>query len=219
MSEIFIWKSGLKKDAYPQADHTVWVSGDKENMDPVVLGRWAALGRDYGVIIVITNQGGYRSPAEQDEMWRAYNAGELQQTAAEPYTSRHGLALAGDSSTAPFRRASKTVPMISEATLNKYGLWHPIKKEPWHAEPIETKGLTFAQIKAKLAPVEIGAAFQKKYGLANSSMKFIAGFRWASELVEKRMAVEGPLDISDLAVDYLDDYPYWPALKAKLNVY
>lgn len=218
MSEIYIWKSRLSKDAYPMADHTTYVAGDKDNLDPVVLGRWAALAKAYGVIIVVTNQGGYRSKSDQDELWEMYKAGKLQQTAAKPYTSRHGLALAVDSSTPPFRRASPTTPVILEAVLNRYGLWHPYTKEPWHAEPIETKGLTFAQIKARLAPIEMGAAFQQKYGLAEKTLKFISGFRWAPELVEKRMISEEPLHLSEQTIDYLKDYPYWPELKTKLNI-
>jgi hypothetical protein len=218
MFEIFIWKSRLNANKYVQADPTSRLIGDCRNLDPVFKRRLAALARDLGIVIVVTQEGGYRSKAEQDLMWRLYQAGELKQTAAKPYTSRHGLGIAVDTSTPPIRRASSTRKMLSEAELAKYGLYHPYAKEPWHLEPIETKGLAFAQIKSKYAPIEIGAAFQKKYGLSENTMLFIEGLYFGSEIVQKRMATTGVLDLSDIAMDQMDDYPYWPQLKQKLNV-
>ena len=219
MNETFIWKSKLNSSKYAQADPTGRIAGDCRNPDPIFKRRLAALARDYGIVIVVTQGGGYRSPAEQDEMYRAYLAGELQATAAKPYTSRHGLAIAIDTSTAPIRRASKTHAMLTEAELARYGLYHPYPKEPWHIEPIETKGLTFTQIRAKFAPTEIGAAFQKKYALSDTTISFIEGLYFGSEIVQKRMATTGPLDLSDVAIGELDDFPYWSALKKKIDVY
>jgi hypothetical protein len=169
-------------------------------------------------VIVVNQDGGYRSYRDQVEMYTLYKAGKLQATAAKPGTSRHGLALAIDTSTAPVRKASTAHKMLTEAELAKYGLYHPYPKEPWHIEPIETKGLTFTQIKSRLAPVEIGAAFKAKYGLADNSMAFLENLYFGSEIVQKRMATVGPLKLSEVAIGELDDYPFWPALKEKLDI-
>lgn len=218
MSEVFIWKSKLSLN-FPMADPTYRIMGDCRNLDPVFKRRLAALARDLGIVIVVTQDGGYRSHAEQDYMWALYQAGKLKQTAAKPYTSRHGLGIAIDTSTAPIRKASETRKMLTEAELARYGLYHPYPKEPWHIEPIETKGLTFTQIRAKFAPTEIGAAFQKKYALSDTTISFIEGLYFGSEIVQKRMATTGPLDLSDVAIGELDDFPYWSALKKKIDVY
>lgn len=207
---IIIWKSKLSKDAYPMADHTIWVTGDKDNIDPVVLGRAAAVGKAFNSPIRINSGGGYRSKADQDEMWALYKAGKLKATAAVPYTSWHGSGLAFDTSSYPIRED------LSAANLAKYGLCKPLSNEPWHVQPIETAKMG-AKCNMTLAPVDIGAEFQQRFGLSDSTMKFIASFRYASELVEKRLA--GVLDMSKLAIDYLDDYPYWPQLKEKTGIY
>jgi len=218
MAEIYIWKSKLSASAYPQTDPTNWVTGDCKNLDPIFKRRIAAVGKAFNCIIRVNSDGGYRSYASQVKMYQLYKAGKLQATAAKPGTSRHGLALAIDTSSVPIRKAGNGLEKLAEETLNQYGLYHPYSNEPWHIEPIETKGFAFAQIQAQFAPVEISTAFQAKYKLSDSTMEFIEGLYFGPEIVRKRMATEGVLDLSDVAIDELDDYPYWPILKERLNV-
>ena len=205
-----ILKSKLSQTAYKLGDHARWVSGDKENIDPVVLGRLAAVGEDYKTVMTINHNGGYRSYEEQVQMYKDYKAGKLQGTAAVPGTSWHGSGLAFDCSSYPIRKN------MTDAQLAKYGLCRPLKNEGWHFQPIETAKMG-AKCNMTLAPVDVGAAFQQRFGLSDATMKFIEGFRYAADLVEKRMA--GVLDMSDITIDYLDDYPYWPQLKEKLGIY
>lgn len=54
-----ILKSKLNKAAYPVADPDQWVTGDKADIDPVVLGRLAYAGKANNKVIVITESGGH----------------------------------------------------------------------------------------------------------------------------------------------------------------
>ena len=46
--------SKLNIKTYPVADLKTWLTGDYENLDPVFVGRLAALGRSKGVKVHIT---------------------------------------------------------------------------------------------------------------------------------------------------------------------
>lgn len=132
---------------YPVADPNKWVSGDKEGIDPIVLGRLAYYGRTNNVALAVTKGGGYRSHEAQVKMYADYKAGKLQATAAVPGTSWHESRLAADISTYPIRGATS-------AALAKYGLCKPLKNEPWHIQPIETANMG-VRCNMSLAPEEI----------------------------------------------------------------
>lgn len=119
---------------YPVADHSKWVTGKKQNLDPVFLGRIAYLGKTHNKVIHLTD--GRRTHQEQSALYVQYleykrtGKGSIK-LAAKPYTSSHEFGIAVDTSSQPLRR------MIN-AELEKYGLCKPIRSEGWHIQPIET---------------------------------------------------------------------------------
>lgn len=133
---------------YKTADSDRWIKGDKNLLDPIFLGRLAQVAASNNVVFSITS--GFRSWAEQNNIYKQYlnylktGKGTIKM-AAKPGTSRHEFHLAADISTQPIRR-------MSNSQLLKYGLHKPIKSEPWHIEPIETKSQSNLN---KLKPQEV----------------------------------------------------------------
>lgn len=203
-----ILQSKLSKTAYPTADPNVWVSGDKENMDPVFLGRLAYFGKVNNVVVVVTENGGYRSYTEQEKMYALYKAGKLQATAAKPGTSRHGFCIAVDSSTQPYRK-------MTSKELKKYGINKPIKAEGWHGEPIETAGKTFTIIK-QLAPVDLAPQLKAKFGLTDAEVNYIAAYKYPADLAAGLLA--GKKDFAADTLKYLYSHRGWETLRSKLGL-
>ena len=78
---------------------------------------------------------------------------------AAPGTSPHedDLAIDGD----------LRIEAISNYTLARFGLCRPMGYEPWHIQPIETKGMSL-EARKKIAPVEIPGTLkenQERLGL------------------------------------------------------
>lgn len=102
--------------------------GDTD-VDPVFLGRLAAIAEDYKKDAGITS--GYRSVAEQQKIWDKTPVERRGKYVAAPGHSRHQYGLAAD--------VKSWLLYVSNAQLEKYGLWKPMSYENWHIEPIETK--------------------------------------------------------------------------------
>lgn len=205
---MMILKTKLSKTAYPMADSDRWVVGDKENIDPVVLGRLANAGKGNKAVIVVTNGGGYRSYEEQVKMYNLYKAGKLQATAAVPGTSWHGSSLAVDTSTYPIRG-------FASSQMEKYGLCKPLLKEPWHIQPIETKRMG-VKCDMRLAPEDLGKKLMDRFGLVQSTIDYLAEYKYAVELAEGLLI--GKKDFSAATMKYLFAYKYWHSLQTKLGL-
>ena len=203
-----ILKSKLSKTAFPVADPDKWVSGDKEGIDPVLLGRLAYVGQVNNKLIVITNGGGYRSYEDQVKMYSLYKAGKLQATAAVPGTSWHGSRLAGDTSTYPLRG-------MTNADLKKYGLCKPLANEPWHIQPIETARMG-AKCNSSLSPEDMGPQLKTKFGLADATVDYIGRYKYAADLAAGLLT--GRRDFSAETMKYLYSYKYWESLREKLGL-
>lgn len=186
-----ILKSKLSQTAFSMADPDKWVKGDKDGIDPVVLGRLAYAGQANNKVIVITDGGGYRSYAEQVDMYKRYLAGKLQATAAVPGTSWHGSRLAVDTSTYPIRG-------MTSAQLAKYGLCKPLKNEGWHIQPIETINMG-AKCNTSLEPEEMEEEemAEKVYQTLNDVPD------WGKEAVQKVIKNKGitPTENSTATID------------------
>lgn len=200
--------SKLNETAYPIADFDLWVTGNKENIDLVVLGRVAHLGKSNNVKININDGGGYRSYDEQVKMYKLYKAGKLQATAAVPGTSWHGTSLAIDTSTQPIRS-------MSNNQLAKYGLCKPLKKEGWHIQPIETINMGI-KCNMSLAPMDLAPLIKSKFGLADNTIEFLSKYKYASDLCSKLLS--GQKTFSKSTMGYLKTYQYWDSLKTKLGL-
>jgi hypothetical protein len=102
----------------------VWTDG----LHPLFKRIIWAMARDYfkltGKYLVINSW--YRSTAYQKVLYRRYGAGN----AAEPGTSMHEFGLAIDMPSKQIRELDRL------GLMKKYGLFRPIPRETWHAEPI-----------------------------------------------------------------------------------
>lgn len=203
-----ILKSKLNKAAYPIADPDQWVTGDKTDIDPVVLCRLAYAGKVNNTVIVITEGGGYRSYEEQVKMYNLYKAGKLQATAAVPGTSWHGSGLAVDTSTYPIRG-------MTSAQLKKYGLCKPLSKEPWHIQPIETATMG-VKCNMSLSPEDLGPQLKARFGIADATVDYIGGYKYAVDLAAGLLA--GKKDFAAETMKYLYSYKYWESLREKLGL-
>lgn len=128
--------SKLSAAAYPTLNPYGRLTGsDYKEIDPVFAERLSAC-----CIMDLTEgkrthetQREYR--AEADAYKRTGKLGPHGiKTAAKEGESFHEFGLAIDTSTSPIRQ-------MTNAQLAKYGLFKPIAKEPWHIQPIETKGV------------------------------------------------------------------------------
>jgi hypothetical protein len=200
-----ILKSKLK-DAYPVADPKEFLTGDTEGLDPILAGRLAHVAKVNNTKFKITD--GYRSLADQEKMYQDYRSGKLKATAAVPGTSWHGSRLAVDTSSPPIRR-------MTNADLKKYGLCKPLSKEGWHIQPIETANMG-SKVNTSLSPVDLSGQLKTKFGLADDTVDFIGGYKYALSLAEGLLA--GKKTFSASTVEYLQTYKYWDSLKLKLGL-
>ncbi len=157
---MLVSKLNIKK--YKSGNATRWLAfryPTQSGIDPVFAGRLAALGGSLGWIITII-RGGVTS-IEQKEVgdmllkrnptWTKRSTGAIynqrgQCMVAAPGTSPHEQFLAVD--------GDVRLEAISNYTLSRFGLCRPMAYEPWHIQPIETKGKNFTARKT-LMPVHI----------------------------------------------------------------
>jgi hypothetical protein len=174
-----MWESKLSKTAYPIADPSVWLTGDKENLDPVFAGRIAYVGKSTNTVIKITKDGGYRTHEIQAHLYAEFKAGKLI-SADIPGRSWHEYGIAADTSTQPIRGMSNT-------ELKKYGLVKPINKEGWHIQPIETLNQTD---RIKFAPVDLIPLVKKRYSFSDSTINFLLMHPYPYDLFKKLYEVK-----------------------------
>ena len=192
-----ILKSKLSQTAYSVADTDKWVTGDKEGIDPVVLGRLAYAGQANNKVIVITDGGGYRSYEDQVKMYKLYKEGKLQATAAVPGTSWHGSRLAVDTSTYPIRG-------MTSAQLTKYGLCKPLKNEGWHIQPIETINMG-AKCNTSLAPEEVEEEEEMAEKVYRTLDDVPEWGEWGKKTIEKVIKKGGVTPTENSTVTINDD--------------
>ena len=207
---------------YPVADHNRWITGDKKDLDPVLLGRMAYMAEANKTKLHVTC--GYRSSEEQKEIYQKYLAGKLKM-AAKPGTSWHEYGLAVDSSTQPYRS-------FTNRYLEKYGLCKPIKSEGWHFQPIETSGQTDRK---KWAPTQAPTVRHedmqtlRDIGLSEVTMLYLLQHPYKEALflklatgIRTKGATGSDWDVlrwaglSDSTIAYLAEYKYGAELIEKL---
>lgn len=142
-SSASIFNLKLSATAYKTENSAIYVTG-QNNINPVFAGRLAKLAKDFGVKVNITS--GYRTIQEQQDLVimyvgmpgyyiknnAVYNSNNEMMVAA-PGKSRHNYKFAAD--------CSGFITNLSNAVLNKYGLYKPMSYENWHIEPIETRNI------------------------------------------------------------------------------
>jgi len=202
---MMILKSKLKTN-YPTADPKEYLRGDIEGLDPIFAGRLAYVAKVNNAVFTITD--GYRSYEDQVKMYNLYKAGKLQATAAVPGTSWHGSRLAVDTSSQPVRR-------MTSAELTKYGLCKPLKNEGWHIQPIETAKMG-TKCNMSLAPEDLGPKLKAKFDIADSTVDYIGGYKYAADLATGLLA--GKKDFAAETMKYLYSYKYWESLREKLGM-
>lgn len=144
----------IKAGAYPEcADWTQWISFVKgPSINLVFLHRLAAYVRD--IVKARVNVSGFRTYAEQQAAYADYLAGG--NLAAKPGQSWHEYGLAVDVQRISTVNGAGVYPGTlnkdydlfaagKPETLMQYGLCHTVRNEPWHIQPIETKGYTGAK--------------------------------------------------------------------------
>lgn len=134
---------------------------DPYKIDPVFLGRAAALCKHLGVIGYVTS--GTRSYERQVELYIADGGFQLPNGewtggsgyVAKPGKSYHNYGLAIDIGTAALKLIDKVASFSKQLMLAKFGLCKPMTSgngstvlEDWHFQPIETINLTLDQRRA-----------------------------------------------------------------------
>lgn len=101
----------------------------------------------------------YRSPERQAELWaealRKYGSeAEARKWVAPPGNSYHNKGQAVDLAWngGAFANAPKEVQDWVHANAGKYGMYFPMGHEPWHIEPVGTRGGTVAPRNGSVAP-------------------------------------------------------------------
>ena len=200
-----VWQSKLSATAYPQANPDGKLTGkDHEQIDPVFAKRLAAC-----CAMNLTER--KRSSERQKELYRQKLAGIIK-SCAKPGTSYHEFGLAIDTSSQPIRG-------MTNAELAKFGLCKPLSKEGWHIQPIETMrlGIDASTAKAKaLHPVDLAPTVKRVYGLADSTVDYLAAFPRAEPLFEGLIAKRK--GFSAEVINYIKAYEYGDALIAKLGL-
>lgn len=166
--------SRLNPTKYPWANPAAWIeapdSANIELLDPVFLGRLAALAKSKRKVITLTSAGGARDAATQMRLYKTLPAGQ----AAKPGTSWHEYGLAIDTVDGWLKGICNGAT-ATQAELLKFGLFKPLAKgngagvvEDWHIQPIETQGIP-ATRRPSFAPMGIPLdvkTFQSIRGLA-----------------------------------------------------
>jgi hypothetical protein len=118
---------------YEMSADTSQLTGEKNGLDEGFLSKLNRLAKAQGRTLNIDD--GFRTYAEQAALWeRSDKSGKW---VAAPGTSRHEAGYAID---------AKWAESMTDEELARYGLWRPMDYEPWHVEPIETKGKSTAEL-------------------------------------------------------------------------
>ena len=139
--------SRLNPIKYPWADPAVWLiipeTANGDLLDPVFLGRLAALAKAMKKKITLTSAGGARDTETQRRLYNTLPKG----VAALPGTSWHEYGLAIDTADSWLKTICNGATNTQTALL-KYGLFKPLASgnrasviEDWHIQPIETAGI------------------------------------------------------------------------------
>jgi hypothetical protein len=172
-----ILESKLDKTKYKLADPSLYVTGDKNGLDLVFLGRIAFFAKQNNVKIHISD--GFRTHADQEKLYAQYKQGLLK-LAEIPGRSWHEYGIAIDTSTQPMRG-------LSSLDLQTYGLCKPIKSEGWHVQPLETLNQTD---RTKFAPFDLIPLVKKRYGFSDSTIDFLKTHPYPYDLFKKLYEVK-----------------------------
>ena len=153
---------------YPMADPKKYLIFENQSMsgiDPTFAGRLAALARDHNTTIYIGSVSGLRSYQDTVNLWFAHGGIYDKKTGrflpgpnfdyipAYPGSSWHVNGEAVDAGSSAWILNMCNGNTMSQSELLKYGLFKPLSTgngypkgnqaaEPWHIQPIETKGIT-----------------------------------------------------------------------------
>ena len=153
-------KLDIKKYAWGNGKRWLIFKYPKQSdIDPVFKARLAAMAAELGIVFTIVR--GSVTTAEQQmiaDLKLRQNPGWVRKPNGAIYNQR-GQCMVAAPGTSPHEDdlaidGDNRIEAISNYTLAKFGLCRPMGYEPWHIQPIETKGLTI-DARRKLAPVEI----------------------------------------------------------------
>jgi len=170
--------SRILPSRYPWANPSVWIeapdSANLDQVDPVFLGRLAALAKSKRKVINLTGAGGARDTETQVRLYATLPKGQ----AAAPGTSWHEYGLAIDTADTWLKSICNGITH-SQMELLKYGLFKPLAKgnkasvvEDWHIQPIETQGIA-AQRRPSFSPMAVPLdikTFQSVRGLVTDGI-------------------------------------------------
>lgn len=182
------------------------VTGATQNVSGLLLSRVAQLAKDKGMKLEIGD--GYRTKEEQAVLWeQSDKSGKM---VAAPGSSRHEAGFAID---------AEWAKSMSDAELAKYGLYRPMDYEPWHVEPIETKGKSTADLMAG-GPTDTGR--EKRFdALVHAKAADTARIRtdyirnYKNEFAAKLLQAPD-LETATRMIDYADNEIYSPQQKESL---
>ena len=148
------------------ADPNTYLTGDTENLDPVLAGRIAYVfkvaSNKAGKIIKCVITDGHRTHATQEKLYNDMKRG-LIKSAEIPGRSWHEYSLAVDTSSSPIRQ-------MTSNQLHEYGLSKPVRGEGWHIQLIETVGMTD---RTKLAPFDLVPLVKQRYNFSDVTIEFL----------------------------------------------
>jgi hypothetical protein len=152
--------SRLNPTKFPWSNPDQWLvipdSANADRMDPVFLGRLAALAKAYKKKITLTSAGGARDTATQIRLYKTLPRGK----AAKPGTSWHEYGLAADCAD-EWVKGLNNGRTDTQKELLKFGLFKPMAAgnkptvvEDWHIQPLPTGGILPAY-RSRMAPMAI----------------------------------------------------------------
>jgi hypothetical protein len=179
-SGIYWWRgsgatigSGIG-DAFADASSTKKVEG----LDKEFIARLEAMSSYFGKPITVTS--GYRARSEQLRIWNdavaKYGPAEARNWAAPPGRSNHERGIAVD--------VGGWAKDLSNDQLAMFGLTKPLSWEPWHIEPVEARGGTFAGsfpsrgTTSKISGLDIANKLTS-YGISAEDARILAAVAYA----------------------------------------
>jgi hypothetical protein len=160
--------------AFPMEDPKIYLkfaNSWQQGIDPVFAGRLAALTKHMRLVLknpklILHVSSGLRLTAEQVKLYIKNGGKQLADGSwtggngyvAIPGTSFHEYGVAIDTSDQWLKKLEKDLATDLQRTLMKFGLFKPLTKgngcsvlEDWHIQPIETRGISRFDFKAKKA--------------------------------------------------------------------